>query len=154
MSKRWPYYVYVIAVVLLAIVAVGAALELSAQLNILWTRFPGPLGLRNLLILIALGVLGVAGLVGVVRLPRRWALVIAVGALLATRLAALIWVEPELVRDMQAYDSLARGVVAGECCFGSRPMGYPMLLAIPYSLGCPASWLASRSRSPPHRCCG
>ncbi len=118
-------------------VAIGATLELSTQLNVLWTRFSGPIGLRNLVVLVALGALGLAGLVGVARLPRRWALVVAVGALLVTRVAALIWVEPELVRDMQAYDSLARGVLAGECCFGVRPMGYPMLLAIPYSLGLP-----------------
>ncbi|HYI21792.1 MAG TPA: hypothetical protein VEX62_04065 [Candidatus Limnocylindrales bacterium] len=137
MSRRWPYFAYVFAVALLGMVALGAALELSAQLNVLWTRFPGPAGLRNLIVLLVLGALGLAGLVGVARLPRRWALLIAVGALLATRLAALIWVEPALVRDMQAYDSLARGVLAGECCFGDRPMGYPMLLAIPYALGLP-----------------
>lgn len=122
-------------VLLLAVVALGATLELAQTLNVLWQRFPAPLGIHGLVIVAVSLIAGMVGLAGVIRLPVKWALAVAFGVLIATRIGALLLVEPTLVRDQASYDALARGVLEGECCFGMRAMGYPMLLAIPYALG-------------------
>jgi hypothetical protein len=126
---------FVAAVALLALIAFGAALELATSLNGVWERFPAPLGVTGLAIVG--GVVGVSalGFVGVRRVPLTWAMTLAIATLVVTRVGALFLVEPSLLRDQAAYDQLARGVLAGECCFGVRAMGYPILLAVPYALG-------------------
>jgi hypothetical protein len=110
---------------------------LLAGLAALLLSFPAHLSLSGWLVTLAVTAAGLAGLVLAARLPLRWALVGAVGLLVGLRVAAFVLVDPPLVRDPEAYDNLARGVLAGECCWSNRPMGYPLLLATAYSLGLP-----------------
>lgn len=122
-------------VAVLALIATAATLALSGALDTLWRNFPGAIGLVGWVIVIAATALGLAGLLVVTRASPRWALLLGLGILVITRLAAVLIIDPPLERDPSGYDDLARGVLAGECCFDYRPMGFPIMLAGAYALG-------------------
>ncbi|CAN5453885.1 hypothetical protein BH20CHL6_BH20CHL6_18400 [soil metagenome] len=68
--------------------------------------------------------------------PRRETLAIWAGlALVVTvRVAVALLVDAPVDRDMRYYDETAAGFARGGCCFLTRPVGYPLLLAGAYVL--------------------
>lgn len=54
--------------------------------------------------------------------------------LVVGRLAVGLLADAPVDGEMLAFDGLARGMLAGECCFSDRPMGYPLLLAGAYAV--------------------
>ena len=81
-----------------------------------------------------------AGLLAVARIGdgpvmrRRIAIAIGFGVLLAVRLAVAGRYDGVSDGEVREYQELTAGVVAGDCCFGDRPMGYPMVLALATNL--------------------
>ena len=134
-GQGWPARIWVIGVLLVAALALGATLELASELNGLWVSFPGALGLGGVIVAVAAIGAAVAGLFAVWRLSMPIALMIAAAVLVTTRAAAALLVDPELVRDPAVYDALARGILDGRCCFGEKPHGYPVAIAAAYWAG-------------------
>ncbi len=68
--------------------------------------------------------------------PRRESLAIWAGLALvvAVRVAVALLIDAPVDRDMRYYDESAAGFARGECCFLTRPVGYPLLLAGAYVL--------------------
>lgn len=124
-----------LATVAVGLLGLSAFLALAGMLDVLWTNFPGPVGLSGLFVTVVLAALAIGGGVVALRVPIRPALALALTALVVLRVLAVFLVDPPLVRDPAGYDRLATEVLQGRCCFDYRPMGYPILLAAAYALG-------------------
>jgi hypothetical protein len=55
--------------------------------------------------------------------------------LVVVRVLVAAWFDGVTDGEPREYEQLADGVLAGECCFADRPMGYPILLAGAYLTG-------------------
>ena len=76
------------------------------------------------------GLLAVARLGDGPMMRRRVAIAIGFGVLLAVRLAVASRYDGVSDGEIREYQALSAGVLDGDCCFGDRPMGYPMVLAL------------------------
>jgi hypothetical protein len=133
--------------IVLAAITVVAALNLSATLEDLVSRFPAPLGLGGIATVLAIGLLSVAVVWLLLRLaamPRgqRWVPWLGIGLALGARLAVALLIDAPLRADAAIQNELAIEVAEGACCFGHRPMGYPLLLGAAYSLLGIQPWVA------------
>jgi hypothetical protein len=94
------------------------------------------------------GLLGVAAATGLVlgflvagwwlagrgRFGFRVALVGGLLALAGIRIVIALLIDSHMDGEMSHFDAIARGMLAGECCFADRATGYPLLLAGAYAL--------------------
>ena len=55
--------------------------------------------------------------------------------LVLVRVVLAAWFDGATDGEPREYEQLADGVLAGECCFADRPMGYPIILAGAYLTG-------------------
>ncbi len=127
-------------IVLLGLIAFTAALQAIGDLALAASRSSDPVA-RTGLLLTVIFIAAVASLVVVAAgvassSPRAESLAIWVGlaSVVAVRVLVAFLLDAPVDRDMRYYDEAAAGFLRGECCFASRPVGYPLLLAGAYGL--------------------
>lgn len=128
-----------IAAVVVTAITLVAALNLSATLEQFVRRFPDPIGLSGLGVVVVVGALSVASvwlLISLASRPRGrpWVPWIGVTLALAARLGVALMIDAPLRADAVIQNQLAIDVAEGACCFGHRPMGFPMLLGTAYGI--------------------
>lgn len=128
-----------IAAVVVTAITLVAALNLGATLEQLVRRFPAPIGLSGLAGVLMIGAVSVGAVLLLVWLAssprgRPWVPWLGVSFALIARLAVALMIEAPLRADATIQNQLAIGVSEGVCCFGHRPMGYPMLLGAGYAI--------------------
>jgi hypothetical protein len=132
------------AVVLTAITLV-AILNLAASLEHLVRAFPGVLGVGGIAAVVAVVIASVGAIWALLRLAATGrslaAMWMGIGLALGTRLAIALLIDAPLRADAAIQNQLALDVAEGFCCFGHRPMGYPMLLGAAYGLFGVHAWL-------------
>lgn len=84
----------------------------------------------GLIMAFGVGLLAVARIGDGPVMRRRIAIAIGFGVLLAVRLAVAGRYDGVIDGEVKEYRELTAGVLDGDCCFGDRPMGYPMVLAL------------------------
>lgn len=122
-------------IVLLGLVALTATLQAIGDLRLAASRLTDPV-VGTGLILAIISLVGIASIVvALARLastsPRGESLAIG-GALVlvvAVRVLVAFLIEAPVDRDMRYYDHAAASILRGDCCFVTRPVGYPVLLA-------------------------
>jgi hypothetical protein len=103
----------------------GLSLGLLARLGP-----PAALALASVVLLVV-----VVRLAGSERRGRAAAIALGFLVLVALRLLLAAWFDGVGDGEPREYDQLADGVLAGRCCVGDRPMGYPIILAAAYATG-------------------
>lgn len=120
----------------LAAISLMAALQLAADLREVLSARGGLAAVaERLLPALVLAVAGLAGALACLlaaergRLGERLAVLAGFGVLVALRVVLAASSDGVRLGEPEWYSLLADGVLAGECCFSDRPMGYPILLA-------------------------
>jgi hypothetical protein len=128
-----------LGILALAGIAVAALVNLGIDLALAARRLDQP-GVPLAVVLngvAAAGAVAAVATVGWVAGRGRRGERIALGAglliLVALRVAVAVLIDGVTDGEMAQYRSLAEGVLSGSCCFGDRPMGYPVALAAVYA---------------------
>lgn len=136
-ASAWPARSLIAAgIVLFGSVALVASAKTAEDVAVAW-RSGGAVPI----VLSALALAAVSATVVLmariaVRRPDRELHLIGAGLVLVVvvRLATAFLIDAPVDRDMRYYDTAAAGILGGACCFESRPMGYPLLLAGAYGV--------------------
>ena len=131
---------WAVALVVMALIAFSALARTADVLGLLLADVPGPYGRRGLAwtaayLLASLAVIGIAGRAAMSPRVRGFALPLLIVALaIGVRAALAVAADAPLYGENAIIHGQAVGVLDGACCFGHRPLGYPIVLAGAYAL--------------------
>ena len=131
---------WAVGLVVIALIAVSALARTGDLIGTLLGDFPGPYGRRGLAwtaayLLASLAVIGLAGrgALGIrFRGPALPLLIVTLA--IAVRVALAVVADAPLYDENAIVHEQATGILDGACCFGHRPLGYPIVLAGAYAL--------------------
>lgn len=127
-------------IILFGLITLAATLQALEEVGLVAARAGDPVVWYGLLLTVtflsALALLIVAVGYLASASATRASLAIGVGLVLvvAVRVLVAFLLDAPVDRDMRYYDGAAAGLLRGECCFATRPLGYPLLLAGAYGL--------------------